>query len=71
MSTRGSERLADPPARSPAPDEHEPPRPSLEEIDLLLRVVDILRSVRFGSVLIVVQEGRVVQIETAEKIRLP
>ncbi|MGZ8637184.1 MAG: DUF2292 domain-containing protein [Actinomycetota bacterium] len=36
----------------------------------MLRVADVLRSVRFGSVLLVVQDGRVVQIEMAEKIRL-
>jgi hypothetical protein len=40
------------------------------ELDVLLRVRDSLRSIRFGTVLIVVQDGTVVQIETAEKIRL-
>ena len=37
---------------------------------MLRRVRDSLRSIRFGTVLIVVQDGKVVQIETAEKIRL-
>jgi hypothetical protein len=41
-----------------------------QELDVLLRVRDSLRSIRFGTVLIVVQDGTVVQIETAEKIRL-
>ncbi|MGZ5291413.1 MAG: YezD family protein [Actinomycetota bacterium] len=43
---------------------------STDELEVLLRVADVLRSVRFGSVLLVVQDGRVVQIEMAEKIRL-
>jgi hypothetical protein len=42
-----------------------PERPA----DPQLRVGDILRRVEFGSVLIVVQDGKVVQIEMAEKIR--
>lgn len=37
---------------------------------VIRRVRDSLRSIRFGTVLIVVQDGKVVQIETAEKIRL-
>jgi hypothetical protein len=45
-------------------------RVSPEEIEVLLRVRDSLRAIRFGTVLIVVQDGKVVQIETAEKIRL-
>ncbi len=44
--------------------------PSMDELEVLLRVADLLRKVRFGSVLIVVQDGKVVQIEMAEKIRL-
>jgi hypothetical protein len=43
---------------------------SMEELDVLIRVLALLRTLRFGSVLIVVHEGRVVQIEMAEKIRL-
>ncbi len=45
-------------------------RVSPDELDVLLRVRDSLRAIRFGTVLIVVQDGKVVQIETAEKIRL-
>ena len=43
---------------------------STEEVEVLLRVGDMLRRLRFGTVLLVVQDGKVVQIETAEKIRL-
>jgi hypothetical protein len=42
----------------------------MDDLDVLLRVGDLLRRLRFGSVLIVVQDGKVVQIEMAEKIRL-
>ena len=41
-----------------------------EERAVLLKVVEVLRKLRFGTVLLVVQDGRVVQIEMAEKIRL-
>ncbi len=41
-----------------------------DELAVIRRVRDSLRSIRFGTVLIVVQDGKVVQIETAEKIRL-
>ncbi|MGH2637411.1 MAG: DUF2292 domain-containing protein [Actinomycetota bacterium] len=37
---------------------------------MLLQVGDLIRRLRFGTVLIVVQDGEVVQIEKAEKIRL-
>jgi hypothetical protein len=45
-------------------------RVSQEELEVLLRIRDSLRSIRFGTVLVVVQDGRVLQIETAEKIGL-
>ena len=41
-----------------------------EELEVLLRVRDSLRAIRYGTVVVVVQDGKVVQIETAEKIRL-
>lgn len=41
-----------------------------EERAVLLKVVEVLRKLRFGTVLLVVQDGKVVQIEMAEKIRL-
>ena len=41
-----------------------------EEKAVLLKVVDVLRRLKFGTVLLIVQDGKVVQIEMAEKIRL-
>jgi hypothetical protein len=41
-----------------------------EEQAVLARVGAVLRRIRFGTVSLVVQDGRVVQIETAEKFRL-
>jgi hypothetical protein len=41
-----------------------------EEQAVLLKVVEVLRKLKFGTVLHVVQDGKVVQIEMAEKIRL-
>ena len=75
MSARGAERPAEPTpstsaGRSTSPTAGFEVGPSLEELDVLLRVGDILRTLRFGTVLIVVQDGEVVQIEAAEKIRL-
>ncbi len=71
----GHERLVDPAdrhSRRPAPPRSSGPDVgiSLDELDVLLRVADLLRRLEFGSVLIVVQDGKVVQIEMAEKIRL-
>jgi hypothetical protein len=43
---------------------------SADEVEVLLRVGGMLRKLRFGTVLLVVHDGKVVQIETAEKIRL-
>ncbi len=45
-------------------------RVSPEELDILLRIRDSLRAITFGTVVLVVQDGKVVQIETAEKIRV-
>lgn len=41
-----------------------------DEQEVILQVVQLLRKLRFGTVLLVVQDGKVVQIEMAEKIRL-
>ena len=43
---------------------------SPEERAVLARVAEILREIDFGTVLLVVQDGKVVQIEMAEKFRL-
>jgi hypothetical protein len=58
-------------------DPTEPAEPGLAEIDLtdeervvLARVAEVLRRINFGTVVLVVQDGKVVQIEMAEKFRL-
>jgi hypothetical protein len=43
---------------------------SEHEREVLLRVAEVLRKINYGTVLLVVQDGKVVQIEMAEKIRL-
>jgi hypothetical protein len=56
-----------------APDEHpaEEFSPLTEEEQaVILQVVQLMRRLKFGTVLLVVQDGKVVQIEMAEKIRL-
>jgi hypothetical protein len=50
--------------------QHDVPALSQEERDVLLKVVEILRRLEFGTVLLIVQDGKVVQIEMAEKFRL-
>jgi hypothetical protein len=41
-----------------------------EEWKVLLKVVHILRRTKFGTIALIVHDGRVKQIERAEKIRL-
>ena len=41
-----------------------------EEKAVLAKVAEVLRRIRFGTVVLVVQDGKVVQIEMAEKFRL-
>jgi hypothetical protein len=41
-----------------------------EEKAVLAKVADILRRIQFGTVVLVVQDGKVVQVEMAEKFRL-
>ena len=43
---------------------------SPEEQQVLLKVAEILKRLQFGTVLLVVQDDKVVQIEMAEKFRL-
>ena len=43
---------------------------SEEEKVVLARVGEILRRINFGTVVLVVQDGKVIQIEMAEKFRL-
>ena len=41
-----------------------------EEKVVLVKVAEVLRRINFGTVVLVVQDGKVVQIEMAEKFRL-
>jgi len=41
-----------------------------EHVTVLRKVAELLDSLRFGSIEIVVHEGRVVQIERREKVRV-
>jgi hypothetical protein len=41
-----------------------------EEQEVLARVAEIVRKINYGTVVLVIQDGRVVQIEMAEKFRL-
>jgi hypothetical protein len=41
-----------------------------EERDVLAKVTEIVRRIQFGTVVLVIQDGKVVQIEMAEKFRL-
>jgi hypothetical protein len=43
---------------------------SEDEQAVLLKVADILKRIQFGTVVLVIQDGKVVQIEMAEKFRL-
>jgi hypothetical protein len=51
-----------------------PEGPPLELTDeeklVLVKVAEVLRRINFGTVVLVVQDGKVVQIEMAEKFRL-
>jgi len=38
--------------------------------DLELKIRDALREIRYGAVTLVIQDGRVIQIDKSEKIRL-
>lgn len=41
-----------------------------EQQELLVKVSEILRRIDYGTILLVVQDGKVVQVEMAEKFRL-
>jgi hypothetical protein len=41
-----------------------------EEREVLQKVAGIVRKIQFGTVVLVIQDGKVVQIEMAEKFRL-
>lgn len=69
-SNRPAGTTPEPSASDPAATRPDPAGLTEDELEVIRRVRDSLRSIRFGTVLIVVQDGKVVQIETAEKIRL-
>ena len=56
------------------PEPTPPPRDlstlSPEEQQVLLKVAEIVRKINYGTVVLVIQDGKVVQIEMAEKFRL-
>lgn len=58
------------PNRDPDPLDEQLRSLSDEERTVMMRVVDILRRIQYGTVVIVVQDGKVIQIEMAEKFRL-
>ena len=60
-------------------EEQVPPDPSIQqrlanltddERLVLAKVADIVRKIQYGTVVLVIQDGKVVQIEMAEKFRL-
>jgi hypothetical protein len=69
-TTRPAGATPEPSSSDPAATRPDPVGLTADELEVIRRVRDSLRSIRFGTVLIVVQDGKVVQIETAEKIRL-
>ncbi len=52
--------------------EQHPPKKadSIENGELIRRIMEAVRSVRFGQVQIIIQDSRVVQIDKTEKVRL-
>ena len=69
-ANRQAGEAPEPSASDTAASRSDPVGLTADELEVIRRVRDSLRSIRFGTVLIVVQDGKVVQIETAEKIRL-
>lgn len=59
-------------------DEAADPRSTKEQLEaltdderaVLAKVAEIVRKIQFGTVVLVIQDGKVVQIEMAEKFRL-
>ncbi len=54
----------------PAAPAGEPVPLTPEEQEVLMRVAEIVRKINYGTVVLVIQDGKVVQIEMAEKFRL-
>ena len=62
--------MTDDPIRSAADGAVDGDELTVEEQQVLRNVAAILRRIKFGTVVLVVQDGKVVQIEMAEKFRL-
>jgi len=62
--------VADEPIRSAADEPLNGEELTAEEQQVLQNVAAILRRIKFGTVVLVVQDGKVVQIEMAEKFRI-
>jgi hypothetical protein len=60
--------VANEPAPEPVPGDLASLTP--EEQQVLVKVAEIVRKINFGTVVLVIQDGKVVQIEMAEKFRL-
>jgi hypothetical protein len=56
--------------QSSDPEPSSTPDLSSEEREVLAKVAEIVRKISFGTVVLVIQDGKVVQIEMAEKFRL-
>jgi hypothetical protein len=61
--------VADEPVQSPSTQERLASLTDDERL-VLAKVADIVRKIQFGTVVLVIQDGKVVQIEMAEKFRL-
>ena len=66
----GVKAPASDPARGETAEAPDWDRLSVEERAVLLKVAEILQRIQFGTVVLSVQDGKVVQIEMAEKFRL-
>ena len=51
-------------------DQGPPPAGRAEDREVLRRILEAIRSIRHGQVQIIIQDSRVVQIDTTEKVRL-
>ena len=63
-------RVADEPAPEEVSVDEKLESLSEDERQVLAKVTDIVRRIQFGTVVLVIQDGKVVQIEMAEKFRL-
>ena len=61
--------MADEPAHEPSVQERLADLTDDERL-VLAKVADIVRKIQYGTVVLVIQDGKVVQIEMAEKFRL-